>query len=341
MGIGGLVVGLAVVGSWFLSSDVTTAEATTSTVSDTVQAETATVTRRTLQQTEEFEATVGYGSKFALPGAAQGTVTWVPEEGTILQPGDMLYKVNEKPTYWTQGEVPMYRTLERGDKGADVEQLQRFLHNGGYLDDDYEIDAEFDSSLRSAVKAWQDDHGLDDTGRVGIAQLVFLAHDSLRVATVPRVGANASGGVLEVTSPELFVSADVSDRKKRAFEGEPTIEVELADGSRYQATVESIEAIESQDPFGEQKFRIRLELDAPTGQQPGDVTVKVIDILAQDVLTVPVSALIALVEGGYAVEVVEPGDSGEYQAVEIGEFADGWVEIAGDLTEGDQVVVPT
>ena len=338
--IGVLVVGLTATGWWFVSSQDTTAEAIASTQTETSQTETAIVTRRTLRQTEEFEASVGYGDTFTLPGTAQGTVTWVAEKGTILEPGDMLYRVDERPTYWTQGEIPMYRTLERRDKGTDVEQLQRFLHAGGYLDDDYEIDAEFDSSLRAAVKAWQDDHGLDDTGRIDAAQLLFLPYDALRVATTPRVGDQANGGVLEVTSPDLFVSADVSTRKKRAFEGDPTIEVELADGSRYAATVVSIESVESQDPYGEQQFRIRLELDAPAGQQPGDVNVEVIDVLAVNVLTVPVSALVALVEGGYAVEALQPDGNREYRSIEIGEFADGWVEITGDITDGDQIVVP-
>ena len=50
-------------------------------------------------------------------------------------------------------------------------------------------------------------------------------------------------------------------------------------------------------------------------------------------------ALVALAEGGYAVEVTGPDGNRDYRAVSIGEFADGWVEITGDLSEGDEVVV--
>ena len=67
---------------------------------------------------------------------------------------------------------------------------------------------------------------------------------------------------------------------------------------------------------------------------------EVIDVLADDALTVPARALVALIEGGYAVEVISQDGNSEYRAVQIGEFADGWVEIAGDVAEGDQVVVP-
>ena len=62
--------------------------------------------------------------------------------------------------------------------------------------------------------------------------------------------------------------------------------------------------------------------------------------LAEDVLSVPVSALLALVEGGYAIEVPD-GDGTRLIGVDTGMFADGLVEITGDgISEGLEVVVP-
>jgi hypothetical protein len=63
-------------------------------------------------------------------------------------------------------------------------------------------------------------------------------------------------------------------------------------------------------------------------------------VLAEDVLTVPVGALLALAGGGYVVERVTAGGT-EQVAVEPGQFADGLVEVIGDIAEGDQVVVPS
>jgi hypothetical protein len=59
------------------------------------------------------------------------------------------------------------------------------------------------------------------------------------------------------------------------------------------------------------------------------------------VLAVPVTALVALAEGGYGVEVVDSRGS-RLVGVEIGMFsdADDLVEVTGDLDEGDEVVVP-
>jgi membrane fusion protein, multidrug efflux system len=62
---------------------------------------------------------------------------------------------------------------------------------------------------------------------------------------------------------------------------------------------------------------------------------------AEDALTVPVNALLALAEGGYAVEIVEADGSTHLVAVEPGIYADGTVEITGDEIEaGMKVVVP-
>ena len=61
-------------------------------------------------------------------------------------------------------------------------------------------------------------------------------------------------------------------------------------------------------------------------------------------LAVPVNALLALLEGGYAVEVAADDGTTHLVGVKTGIFQDGWVEIEvpdGGLAEGDDVVVPS
>ena len=53
-----------------------------------------------------------------------------------------------------------------------------------------------------------------------------------------------------------------------------------------------------------------------------------------------VRALLALSEGGYAVETVRNGVR-KIVAVELGAFADGFVEITGRVQPGTKVVVPS
>ena len=67
----------------------------------------------------------------------------------------------------------------------------------------------------------------------------------------------------------------------------------------------------------------------------------VVEVVAEDALLVPASALLALAEGGFAVEVPTP-DGTRLVAVDVGEVLDGRAEISGrDIAEGSQVVIPT
>ena len=80
-----------------------------------------------------------------------------------------------------------------------------------------------------------------------------------------------------------------------------------------------------------------IEIDPATAQL--DVEITITTRLAQDVITVPATALISTGDGGYAVEVVR-GDTTAFVAVEPGAFADGMVEVTG-IDAGTAVVVPS
>ncbi|HKA02679.1 MAG TPA: hypothetical protein VKD67_00070, partial [Acidimicrobiales bacterium] len=74
------------------------------------------------------------------------------------------------------------------------------------------------------------------------------------------------------------------------------------------------------------------------GLDDAPVTINFTRSSAKGVLAVPVRALIALAEGGYAVERVT-GTGTEFVPVKLGAFADGYVEITGSVAAGDTVVV--
>ena len=73
--------------------------------------------------------------------------------------------------------------------------------------------------------------------------------------------------------------------------------------------------------------------------------------VSKDILYVPVNALLALAEGGYALEIydgnngddlsnIKSGQDTTYVGVEIGVFTDGYVEVKGNISEGQLVIVP-
>ena len=88
---------------------------------------------------------------------------------------------------------------------------------------------------------------------------------------------------------------------------------------------------------------LTITLDDPSvagelDQQP--VQIEFVTESRTNVLTVPVTALVALAEGGYGVEVVPASGPHSIVAVTPGLFASGLVEIvSGAITEGTVVVV--
>jgi hypothetical protein len=111
------------------------------------------------------------------------------------------------------------------------------------------------------------------------------------------------------------------------------------DGRHVPGTVTAIDPAPAGDePNAEAGFTATVavgDVKAVGAADSGPVDVVVTTGAREDVLAVPVGALLALAEGGYAVE----SPSGTLVAVTTGLFADGQVEVSGDgLTEGMEVV---
>jgi hypothetical protein len=72
------------------------------------------------------------------------------------------------------------------------------------------------------------------------------------------------------------------------------------------------------------------------------VQVTIITAGAQNALIVPVNALLAQAGGSYAVETVDARGVHQLMPVTVGMFddADGLVQVSGNLSAGEQVVVP-
>jgi multidrug efflux pump subunit AcrA (membrane-fusion protein) len=161
----------------------------------------------------------------------------------------------------------------------------------------------------------------------------------VNLVAVSKVGIDPSGSESVESTQKIVLQLPVDDRD--LIEDGSAVVVELADGTELDAVVSTIGApVTGESGSTVEVVVVPLEPidDAWTGT---NVTVHVTSELAEQVLTIPVSALLALVEGGYAVEVMDAGDSTRLVAVETGMFADGVVEISGEgLSEGLLVVVP-
>ena len=123
---------------------------------------------------------------------------------------------------------------------------------------------------------------------------------------------------------------------------EDSVIVKLPTDEEISAVVRFVDAVVSELGNGSKVIEVILDVvDAETTEtyDEAPVDILVTSEVSKNVLYVPVNALVALAEGGYAVEVLV-GENKEYIAVEIGVFTDGFVEIIGNVQEGQEVIVP-
>ncbi len=229
--------------------------------------------------------------------------------------------------------------------GGDVAQLETALSALGFdAGGELAVDSEFTSATSLAVKAFEEAYGLTVDGRLTPGEVLFV-DSAVRVASrlAPLGGAVNSGTpVLAVTGEQTFVTMNLPAADQGSVSEGMAVSVELPDGTDVAATVISVATVATLDG-NETVFEVEIELDDPSaaaGLDEAPVDVLVVTDSVEDVVAVPVAALLALAEGGYAVEVDAGGGATRLVAVEPGFFADGLVEVSGELEPGDQVVVP-
>jgi peptidoglycan hydrolase-like protein with peptidoglycan-binding domain len=313
------------------------------------------VTRQTLVETVTLAGKLNYGGAIPLTATATGTVTWLPEPGVTIGRGQALLRADEQPVVLLYGALPMYRALGEGANGADVLQLERNLSTLGYRG--FTVDEEFSTATTTAVKRWQKDLMLPETGAVQRGQVVY-APGPVRIARqLVRVGASATGDLLSYTGNSRIVTIDASAEEAGWAVKGTAVTVALPGGATVDGRVSGVTSVDTESA-GDQ--RTPDPASPGTGNATVAVTVAIADQKAlgpldaaavdvrytakqrKDVLTVPVGALLALAEGGYGLEVVAgPGQGRHVVPVTVGMFAGGRVEVSGDgLAEGVAVGVP-
>lgn len=308
----------------------------------------ATVATRNLSDSKEFNAAVNFGEEWTLPLSVSGTVTKRNAQGTIIEPGQPIIWVNDRPVILAAGEVPLYRELKRETirrpglkaaplSGPDVKQLQEFLIAQGHTaDGTLEANGIFDRATEKGVKAWQAANNLDQTGTVTNTQLVF-SPTALRIQSEPRVGSAFES--ITVTSPEQEIVVTAGRRDAGYLRTGSTVEVGLGTDVAVTGVVKEVKDVRNSDGGGT-NIQVTVTATRPIPANAQGVTVTGSGASVENALAVPVRALVALAEGGYAVEVQTQGSVTELRRVEIGDIIEGYAVVVGDVREGDKIVVP-
>ncbi len=299
---------------------------------------TATVTKGDLTDSKVFAGTLGYGASTGVPGAAPGTLTWLPKPGDVIGRDGFLYAVDERAVRSMYGTVPLWRSLERGRKGTDVRQLNENLAALGY---DVAQDDTFGPRTERAVKHWQKDRGQKVTGVLTSADIAFVDGDVRVQSVAGKLGQPAGGDVLSVTSTKRIVTATVSQRDAERLAVGTKVQVRInGAGDPMPGEVSDVQPSAGDDAGS--KIDVSVSFDPGDRQLPAAASAQIdaAGTTEQGVLSVPVAALLAAGDGEYAVDVVRRDGTTKRVPVTPGFIADGRIAVTGDVAEGDRVVVP-
>jgi multidrug efflux pump subunit AcrA (membrane-fusion protein) len=279
--------------------------------------------------------------------------TALPAVGEVINPGQSLWSVDGQLVPLLPGTLISWRAFNAGmSDGADVAALNQALIDLGDGNGLTVTDA-FTDATAAAIERLQGSFGLPETGSLALGSVVFEP-TAVRVTTVhPLVGNSVGGGqpVLDVTSttPVVNVALPVG-QTYRVKVGDP-VSVNLPDGTIGEGTITAVGTVAtsttpsnsgSSTTSATVNVIVSLSKPSPAGSlDEAPVTVNITNNSAHQVLAVPTTALLALADGGYAVEVVEPDGAHQLVGVTTGIFDDqsGMVQVSGSgLAAGQQVV---
>jgi Putative peptidoglycan binding domain len=314
------------------------------------------VARRTLSSQRSVAGTLGYAGSYTILGQGGGTITWLPSAGQVIRQGQQLYGLNGSPVILLYGSIPAYRTLAEGKTasdvtGADVQQLNRDLVALGYAsraDIDPNSD-EFTWATKAAIQKLQKHLGVKQSGELSLGQVVFLPTPARVTDVTATLGGQAGGPVFKATSttPQVNVNLDASLQSQ--VKAGDRVSITLPTGQVISGVITSVGTVAAtgsgSGSSGNATVPVTISPEKmPSGSHLDQASVQAAITAAtvRDALVVPVNALLALASGGFAVEVA--GANGKHVLVPVttGLFddSDGLVQVTGNLTPGQRVVVP-
>ena len=306
------------------------------------------------------------------------TYTSLPKNGDIISQDQPVYSLNGQPVPLLYGSAAAYRAYYVGmPDGPDIGQLTDDLITLGY-GSGLTRSNHYSSATAAAVRRWQTAHGLSATGTILLGQVVFEPGPIRVTSVTPSVGQAVGGGgsstVLNATSTTPVVSVALQVTQEYLVKPGDAVTVVLPDGTStvggHVQTVGHVAVCPNgngggggngnpnannsadQSPCSSSgsgnsstpTVTVTISLDStPPGAalDQAPVNVNITTEHADNVLAVPVNALLALQGGGDAVEVVD-GTAHHLVGVTTGLYSNTMVQVSGPgITAGTRVEVPS
>jgi peptidoglycan hydrolase-like protein with peptidoglycan-binding domain len=313
---------------------------------------TATVERTNLATTVLTGGTLGYASSRPLINELAGTYTRLRAAGTTIRAGHVLYRVDNQPVFAMRGRTPAWRAMAPGISGPDVRELQADLIALGYASGLFITPSGvYDAATDDAVQRWQIAADAPVTGVVEFGQVIFVP-GPVRVGALnvaPGQAAAPGQQPYQVTTTKRIVSVPVNPTLPTVAVGE-RVSIVLPSQARTSGRVTAVGASppaagtsgsQGSAAAGSPTLTVTPDRPGATGTGTGvPVQVSLTVQSVRHVLAVPVSALLALSGGGYALELVTPSGRHRLVGVTAGIFAGGLVQVSGaGVVPGVKVVV--
>ena len=177
----------------------------TSSSNKTLELTTVPIQKGDLAKKEEYNGTLRQTDSKVLNSPMSGVITLIPKEGTIINFGEVLFAVDNKPVILVEGATPFYRTLDlNSDAGPDVLQLEKALVFLGYAAEDFVPDETFDETTSNMLNVLYVDYKIDTKSEITPAEQVAI---NLKKTEVENIEETISDGGTTL--------AQVNDKKKK------------------------------------------------------------------------------------------------------------------------------
>ena len=203
----------------------------TSSSNKTLELTTVAIQKGDLAKKEEYNGTLRQTDSKVLNSPMSGVVTFVPKEGTIINFGEVLFAVDNKPVILVEGATPFYRTLDlNSDAGPDVLQLEEALVFLGYAAEDFVSDEIFDETTSNMLNALYVDYKIDTKSEITPAEQVAI---NLKETEVENIEETISDGGTTL--------AQVNDKKKKLDDAKEAATEESAAWRAADTAIENAE----------------------------------------------------------------------------------------------------
>ena len=215
----------------------------------TLELTTVAIKQGDLEKKEEYSGTLRQTDRKVLNSPMSGVVTYLPKEGTIINFGEVLFAIDNKPVILVEGSVPFYRTLDlNSDSGPDILQIEKALVFLGYASEDFVPDETFDEVTSSMLNNLYVDYKIETKSEVTAAEQVAI---NLKQTEVEGIEDNISDGgttLAEVNSKKKTLEdlqkdsvttlAEVNSKKKTL---DDAVENSTKENAAWQAATDLIE----------------------------------------------------------------------------------------------------